>query len=95
MTRGMMVQIELMTVVNGLLKQVLNCSSCLGIRAGNNYTYSFEVDQTGTYWYHSHVSVEYFDGLLGAIVLLPPKGADPVMQKFNYEGDEVVFVSDW
>jgi FtsP/CotA-like multicopper oxidase with cupredoxin domain len=45
---------------------------------GKSFTYRFVADQAGTYWYHSHqVShAQVQGGLLGALVVTPPK-ADP------------------
>lgn len=40
-----------------------------GIPPGESFTYEFNVtDQRGTFWYHSHSSVQYTDGLYGPIV---------------------------
>ena len=30
---------------------------------------AFEVPSSGTYWYHSHLSTQYLDGLRGVIVV--------------------------
>jgi len=30
---------------------------------------AFEVPDSGTYWYHSHLSTQYLDGLRGVIVV--------------------------
>ncbi|KAG8777695.1 laccase [Ceratobasidium sp. 428] len=36
----------------------------------NSYTYEIPLhDQTGTFWYHSHLSSQYVDGLRGALVI--------------------------
>jgi FtsP/CotA-like multicopper oxidase with cupredoxin domain len=40
-----------------------------GIPPGSHFTYEFRViDQRGTFWYHSHTSAQYTDGLFGPIV---------------------------
>lgn len=37
---------------------------------GHSFSYDFTTyDQPGTYWYHSHLSTQYCDGLRGAIVV--------------------------
>jgi FtsP/CotA-like multicopper oxidase with cupredoxin domain len=48
------------------------------VAIGKSFTYRFVADQAGTYWYHSHqVShAQVQGGLLGALVVTPPK-ADP------------------
>jgi hypothetical protein len=39
------------------------------IPPGESFDYEFDlIDQRGTFWYHSHVSVQYTDGLFGPIV---------------------------
>jgi FtsP/CotA-like multicopper oxidase with cupredoxin domain len=48
-------------------------SQC-GIPPGGNFTYRFNVTgQRGTFWYHSHVSAQYTDGLYGPLVRPNPK----------------------
>ncbi len=61
-----------------------------GIEAGETFTYRFNVQQSGTYWYHSHSGFQEQTGLYGAIVVLPkePEG-------FSYDPDYVVMLSDW
>ncbi|EEB99885.1 hypothetical protein MPER_00318, partial [Moniliophthora perniciosa FA553] len=40
---------------------------------GDSFLYEFPVpDQAGTFWYHSHLSTQYCDGLRGAIVVYDP-----------------------
>jgi iron transport multicopper oxidase len=39
------------------------------IAPGNSYTYNVNIgQQTGTYWYHSHLSSQYVDGVRGPLV---------------------------
>ncbi|KAJ7064361.1 laccase [Mycena amicta] len=46
------------------------------VAANNSFLYTFSTTgQPGTYWYHSHLSTQYCDGLRGAIVVYDP--ADP------------------
>lgn len=61
-----------------------------GIKPGNTYEYQFDVNQSGTYWYHSHSGFQEQSGVYGAIVI-DPKEADPVA----YDRDHVVILSDW
>ena len=52
---------------------VAGVSQC-GIPPGQSLTYEFSVaGQRGTFWYHSHLSVQYSDGLYGPIVSSAPK----------------------
>jgi FtsP/CotA-like multicopper oxidase with cupredoxin domain len=45
------------------------------VRPGQAYTYSFVVARAGTFWYHSHQISErqVLGGLLGALVVTPPR----------------------
>ncbi|MBQ0724093.1 MAG: copper resistance system multicopper oxidase [Cycloclasticus sp.] len=61
-----------------------------GIAPGETFTYRFKVQQSGTYWYHSHSGFQEQTGLYGAIVVLP-KQAEPKA----YDRDHVVMLSDW
>ncbi|KAG8723079.1 laccase [Ceratobasidium sp. 395] len=50
--------------------------------------------QTGTFWYHSHLSSQYVDGLRGALVIYDPQ--DP--QRNLYDVDDattIVTLEDW
>ncbi|KAH9963716.1 Cupredoxin [Lactifluus volemus] len=39
-----------------------------------SFLYQFKAfEQTGTYWYHSHLKAQYCDGLRGALVIYDPK----------------------
>lgn len=64
--------------------------SFAGIKPGETFEYQFEVNQSGTYWYHSHSGFQEQTGVYGAIVI-EPKDADPV----TYDRDHVVLLSDW
>ncbi len=61
-----------------------------GIPAGETFTYSFDVTQHGTYWYHSHSGYQEQTGMYGAIVIKPKKE-----EPFSVDKDYVVMLSDW
>ena len=42
-----------------------------GIAPGETFTYEFDVQQSGTYWYHSHSGFQEQTGLYGAIIIDP------------------------
>lgn len=65
--------------------QVSQCA----IPPGSELTYNFTVNQPGTYWYHSHSSGQYPDGLRAPLVIHDP---DP---PFAYDEDHVFSLSDW
>ncbi|KAG6825411.1 hypothetical protein H0H92_003764 [Tricholoma furcatifolium] len=54
---------------------------------GNSFLYNFSVhEQAGTYWYHSHYSTQYCDGLRGPMVIYDPD--DPYLG--SYDVDDAV-----
>ncbi|WP_233214069.1 copper resistance system multicopper oxidase [Pollutimonas nitritireducens] len=64
--------------------------SFTGIPAGETFTYRFKVQQSGTYWYHSHSGMQEATGVYGAIIIDPAE-ADPIRVDREY----VVQLSDW
>ncbi|SJX65875.1 related to cell surface ferroxidase [Sporisorium reilianum f. sp. reilianum] len=40
-----------------------------GIAPGTSFTYNWTVQQSGTYWWHSHYGPTYADGLFGPLIL--------------------------
>jgi len=61
-----------------------------GIAPGETFHYRFKVQQSGTFWYHSHSGFQEQTGLYGPIVI-EPKEPEP----FSYDRDYVVMLSDW
>jgi CopA family copper-resistance protein len=61
-----------------------------GIKPGETFTYQFPVNQSGTYWYHSHSGLQEQQGHYGALIVEPVE-PDP----FEYDRDYVVALSDW
>ncbi|KZS91038.1 Cu-oxidase-domain-containing protein, partial [Sistotremastrum niveocremeum HHB9708] len=62
---------------------------------GGSYDYSFSTaGQTGTYWYHSHVSTQYCDGLRGPLVIYDPQ--DPFKHLYDVDNENtVITLGDW
>lgn len=59
------------------------------IAPGQSFTYKFQAIQYGSSWYHSHFSLQYTDGLYGALVVNGPASE-------NYDEDlGMLFLSDW
>ncbi|KAG1747743.1 laccase [Suillus paluster] len=51
-------------------------------------------NQTGTYWYHSHFSTQYCDGLRGPFVIYDPE--DPHRDLYDVDDEStVITLSDW
>jgi len=64
--------------------------SFAGIPPGATFTYRFQVQQSGTFWYHSHSGMQEATGVYGAIIIDPAQ-ADPIRADREY----VVQLSDW
>lgn len=60
----------------------------LGIKPGQSYTYTFNIRQSGTYWYHSHSGTQD-QSVLGALVIDPAK-PHPV----SFDRDYVLLLGD-
>lgn len=60
-----------------------------GIKPRSSFTYEFNVEQSGTYWYHSHSGLQELMGMYGPIVI-DPAGAEPA----PYDRDHVIMMSD-
>ena len=61
-----------------------------GIAPGEAYLYRFQLNQSGTYWYHSHSMFQEQAGLYGAIVI-EPREPPP----YHHDREHVVLLSDW
>ncbi|KAG8736676.1 laccase, multicopper oxidase, benzenediol:oxygen oxidorectuctase [Ceratobasidium sp. 414] len=61
----------------------------------DSYTYTIPLnDQTGTYWYHSHLSAQYVDGLRGPLVIYDPQ--DPYLKQYDVDDETTVLtLADW
>lgn len=64
--------------------------SFAGIAPGETFVYRFPVQQSGTYWYHSHSGFQEQTGLYGAIVVEPKAG-----YRYRFDRDYIVLLSDW
>ncbi|TBU24294.1 laccase [Dichomitus squalens] len=65
------------------------------IASGNSFLYDFTVpDQAGTFWYHSHLTTQYCDGLRGPLVIYDPH--DPLAHLYDVDNDStVITLADW
>ncbi len=61
-----------------------------GIAPGETFTYRFKVEQSGTYWYHSHSGMQEQTGMYGAIVIEPAAG-----ETNRADREHVIQLSDW
>jgi FtsP/CotA-like multicopper oxidase with cupredoxin domain len=58
------------------------------IPPGGVFYYSFPLEQSGTYWYHSHFGLQEQQGLSGPLIIEDPD------EPHDYDEDLVVFLSD-
>ncbi|KAI0640620.1 laccase B [Trametes meyenii] len=65
------------------------------IASGNSFLYDFTVpDQAGTFWYHSHLSTQYCDGLRGPLVVYDSN--DPHASLYDVDDEStVITLADW
>jgi FtsP/CotA-like multicopper oxidase with cupredoxin domain len=64
--------------------------SFAGIKPKETFQYSFPVQQSGTYWYHSHSGMQEQLGLYGPLII------DPIEpEPHQYQQDYTVILSDW
>ncbi|KAF8903804.1 laccase 17 [Mucidula mucida] len=65
------------------------------ISPGHSYTYDIPLNgQAGTFWYHSHLSSQYIDGLRGALVVYDPE--DPHLSLYDVDDEStVITLADW
>nr|QMP96872.1 laccase 7 precursor [Cerrena sp.] len=65
------------------------------IISGNSFLYEFSVpDQAGTFWYHSHLSTQYCDGLRGVLVIYDPD--DPHAGLYDVDDENtIITLADW
>lgn len=61
-----------------------------GIAPGETFVYRFKLQQSGTYWYHSHTGFQEMTGMYGALII-EPRDTDIIRADKEY----VVQLSDW
>ncbi|MEU6259552.1 multicopper oxidase domain-containing protein [Streptomyces sp. NPDC047043] len=59
------------------------------VEPGKEFTYTFDVADPGTYWYHSHVGLQTDRGLYGPLVVEDPDDRSGVAT------DQVIVIDDW
>ncbi|THH28683.1 hypothetical protein EUX98_g5502 [Antrodiella citrinella] len=65
------------------------------IASGDSFLYNFQdSDQAGTFWYHSHLSTQYCDGLRGPFVVYDHQ--DPHASLYDVDDEStVITLADW
>ncbi len=80
---------------NPWMDGVVGLTEC-GIGPGQTFSYVFHLEHGGTFWYHSHVAVQYSDGLLGPLVIESKDAAPDLAQaSFNYTTEWTLMIQDW
>jgi hypothetical protein len=59
------------------------------IKPNTTFQYRIPINQSGTYWYHSHTMLQEQMGVYGSIVIYPKE------KTLEYDKDLVVVLSDW
>lgn len=59
------------------------------IKPNTTFQYRIPINQSGTYWYHSHTMLQEQKGVYGSIVIRPKE------KTLEYDKDLVVVLSDW
>ena len=59
------------------------------IKPGTTFQYRIPINQSGTYWYHSHTMLQEQSGVYGSIIIQPKE------KTLEYDKDLVVVLSDW
>ncbi len=60
------------------------------IEPGETVQFTFPIKQSGTYWFHSHSSLQEQQGIYGSIVITPKEG-----ETLKTDHDQVIVLSDW
>ncbi|KAJ6540213.1 laccase [Mycena vulgaris] len=65
------------------------------IAPSTSFDYVFDTaGQTGNYWYHSHLSTQYCDGLRGAFVVYDPN--DPLAHLYDVDDEStIITLAEW
>ena len=61
-----------------------------GIMPGETFVYQFTLQQSGTYWYHSHSGFQEMTGMYGALII-EPREQDVIASDNEY----IIQLSDW
>lgn len=59
------------------------------IKPNSTFQYRIPINQSGTYWYHSHTMLQEQKGVFGSIVI------QPKVKTLQYDKELVIVLSDW
>lgn len=63
--------------------------SFAGIKPNSTFRYTFDLNQNGTYWYHSHSGLQEQSGHIGPLVIAPKNG------DIGADREHTILLSDW
>ncbi|XP_076674750.1 uncharacterized protein LOC143372467 isoform X2 [Andrena cerasifolii] len=64
------------------------------IPSSTTFRYQFGADNSGTHFYHSHVSTHMLDGQYGPLIIKDAPSENPFYNMYD-EDEHVIFLSDW
>ncbi len=65
-----------------------------GIAAGTTFEYRFKLQQSGTYWYHSHTAMQEMGGMYGALIIEPADLSNEP-DSLHAHREHIIQLSDW
>lgn len=65
------------------------------IAPNSTFLYQYPLnEQTGSFWYHSHLSTQYCDGLRGVLIIYDPN--DPLKHLYDVDDEStIITLADW
>ncbi|XP_076232888.1 uncharacterized protein LOC143178243 isoform X2 [Calliopsis andreniformis] len=64
------------------------------IPSSTTFRYQFEVKNSGTHFYHSHVATHMMDGQSGSLIVRDPPSKNPHISEYDID-DNIIFLQDW
>ena len=64
------------------------------IPSSSTFRYQFGADNSGTHFYHSHISTHMLDGQYGPLIIKDAPSENPFYHLYD-EDEHVIFLSDW
>ncbi|KAK0471426.1 laccase lcc5 [Armillaria novae-zelandiae] len=66
------------------------------IVTGDSFLYNFDsANQAGTFWYHSHLTTQYCDGLRGPFIIYDPHDPHAHLYDIDDDSTSILTLSDW
>jgi FtsP/CotA-like multicopper oxidase with cupredoxin domain len=66
------------------------------ILTGQSFRYNFKVNQTGSYWLHSHLGAQYGNGLYAPVIIHDSEDLYDIMHQSSLiQGEQILTIGDW